>query len=463
MDAAMRGQPYVKSALDMACWDAAARLHGRPLCEALGGRFGEAVDLYRSLSPGPAEAVVARAQACLDAGYRRLQVKVGGDPDADAARLAAVRDAVGAGGRALRRRQRRLDDRRRAPLPARDGGPRLHARAAVRVDRGVRGAAAALPAPAGAGRVDRRRSRALLRARRDGVADGVTIKIARVGGVTRAAALRDVAVELGLTVTVEDTGGATIDTAAMLHLSLSTPEPHRAHTVDFTDWVTVANADGLPAARGRPPGGAGRRPASASPCGRSRSASRSCGRRDRAAPARREPHARGRGRRGGARPPGAAGDAARARIARGRDVTDALLARGERVYGLTTGVGALKRVAVGARRAARVQPPDAALAPHRHRPRRRRAGRARGDAGAGGRVRPRPLGRRVRSWPTTCRRAERRPRAAGAHDRLAGPVRSRPAGRPRGRAHRRRRLGGRARPAGPRRRGSRPPRRRSRS
>jgi histidine ammonia-lyase len=41
--------------------------------------------------------------------------------------------------------------------------------------------------------------------------------------------------------------------------------------------------------------------------------------------------------------------AAGERIAAGRDVTAALLARGERVYGLTTGVGALKRVAVGER------------------------------------------------------------------------------------------------------------------
>src|SRR6185312_13150609 len=51
MDSAMRGQPYVKSALDMACWDAAARFRGQPLCEALGGRFGEAVALYRSIPP----------------------------------------------------------------------------------------------------------------------------------------------------------------------------------------------------------------------------------------------------------------------------------------------------------------------------------------------------------------------------------------------------------------------------
>jgi L-alanine-DL-glutamate epimerase-like enolase superfamily enzyme len=93
---------------------------------------------------------------------------------------------------------------------------------------------------------------ALLAAHRDGVADGVTIKIARVGGVGPAALMRDVAVTLGLPVTVEDTGGSDIDTAAMAHLSLSTPEELRIHTVDFNAWVTVGNATGMPpAADGR--------------------------------------------------------------------------------------------------------------------------------------------------------------------------------------------------------------------
>jgi histidine ammonia-lyase len=40
-------------------------------------------------------------------------------------------------------------------------------------------------------------------------------------------------------------------------------------------------------------------------------------------------------------------DGAAARIRRGREVTESLLREGTRVYGLTTGVGALKRVAVG--------------------------------------------------------------------------------------------------------------------
>ena len=41
-------------------------------------------------------------------------------------------------------------------------------------------------------------------------------------------------------------------------------------------------------------------------------------------------------------------DPAMERIRRGRAVTEGLLAEGERVYGLTTGVGALKRVSIGA-------------------------------------------------------------------------------------------------------------------
>ena len=68
---------------------------------------------------------------------------------------------------------------------------------------------------------------ALVRAVGDRVPDAVTLKIARIGGVTRTAQLRDVAVDLGLHVTVEDTGGSDIDTAAIAHVSLSTPAERR--------------------------------------------------------------------------------------------------------------------------------------------------------------------------------------------------------------------------------------------
>ena len=95
LDEAMRGQPYVKSALDMACWDATARAAGRPLCESLGARHGEAVRLYNVVTISSSDDAVALARELVSEGYRRLQVKVGTVPEDDAERLTAVRDAVG--------------------------------------------------------------------------------------------------------------------------------------------------------------------------------------------------------------------------------------------------------------------------------------------------------------------------------------------------------------------------------
>ena len=199
------------------------------------------------------------AAAYVDAGYRRIQVKVGGEPAQDVERVHAVRAAVPAGvvlfcdangawttgqARAFLRATPDLEITLEQPCMSYDDcrAVRPHCPHPLVLDECID----SLPA--------------LLAAHRDGVADGVTIKIARVGGVGPAALLRDVAVDLGLPVTVEDTGGSDIDTAAMAHLSLSTPEELRIHTVDFNAWVTVGNATGMPPAedgRLRAPDGPG--------------------------------------------------------------------------------------------------------------------------------------------------------------------------------------------------------------
>src|SRR5262249_5511365 len=41
MDAALKGHPYVKSAIDMACWDILGKAAGLPVCTLLGGHYGE--------------------------------------------------------------------------------------------------------------------------------------------------------------------------------------------------------------------------------------------------------------------------------------------------------------------------------------------------------------------------------------------------------------------------------------
>ena len=52
MDAALKGHPYVKSGIDMACWDILGQVAGLPVCELLGGRFGDDFVLYRAISQG---------------------------------------------------------------------------------------------------------------------------------------------------------------------------------------------------------------------------------------------------------------------------------------------------------------------------------------------------------------------------------------------------------------------------
>ena len=246
LDATLRGHPYAKSALDMACWDAAGKSVGRPLSELLGGRYGDAVTLYCAIPPATPESMARSAVARVAQGYRRVQVKVGEDPLVDLERVAAVRAAVGPdvvliadanGGWPVR-------DARRFLLGLRDEGVMLeqpcstleeiaalrpHCRHPLVLDESIDSVGA------------------LLRAHTAGLADGITIKLARVGGITRARLIRDLAVALRIPVTVEDTGGSDIDTAAMVQVSLSTPEELRTHTYDFAEFVTVSNAEGLPA------------------------------------------------------------------------------------------------------------------------------------------------------------------------------------------------------------------------
>jgi L-alanine-DL-glutamate epimerase-like enolase superfamily enzyme len=65
MDAALKGHNYVKSGIDMACWDILGKVTGQPVCILMGGRFGEDYLLYRAISQESPEAMANRV-----AGYR---------------------------------------------------------------------------------------------------------------------------------------------------------------------------------------------------------------------------------------------------------------------------------------------------------------------------------------------------------------------------------------------------------
>jgi cis-L-3-hydroxyproline dehydratase len=245
MNAVMTGHPYCKAPIDNAMWDLAGRIAGEPVWKLLGGDGPGATPLYRPVQgPTPADAV-EKARLRRSQGYNRLQIKVGDDPIIDAQRVLAVREEVGPDIVIF--------------TDANCGFSLSNARRFVR-ELGTGGAGVFLEQPcATLGECAQLRSSwdgpmvmdenivslaALLEAHRLGVADGITIKLTRVGGVTPARLIRDVAVELGIGVTVEDPIGCDLNDTTFAHMNASTPERLRVHSVDFNSWVTLNIAAG---------------------------------------------------------------------------------------------------------------------------------------------------------------------------------------------------------------------------
>jgi L-alanine-DL-glutamate epimerase-like enolase superfamily enzyme len=86
----------------------------------------------------------------------------------------------------------------------------------------------------------------LVEAAGDHAMDVINLKISKVGGLTKARQIRDLAVSLGIALTIEDTWGGDIITAAIAHLAHSTPPAYLFSATDFNSYVTVSNAAGAP-------------------------------------------------------------------------------------------------------------------------------------------------------------------------------------------------------------------------
>ena len=90
----------------------------------------------------------------------------------------------------------------------------------------------------------------LLRGHADRAMDVVNIKISKFGGLTRARQARDLCVSLGIAMTIEDSWGGDVTTAAIAHLAHSTPTELLFTSTDFNSYVTVSTAEGAPQRKG---------------------------------------------------------------------------------------------------------------------------------------------------------------------------------------------------------------------
>ena len=101
MDRHLKGHPYVKSAVDMACWDILGKASGLPVCTLMGGRYGADYPLYRAISQESPRAMAGRVAKYREEGYTRFQLKVGGKAEEDIQRIRAAAAELEGGERLL--------------------------------------------------------------------------------------------------------------------------------------------------------------------------------------------------------------------------------------------------------------------------------------------------------------------------------------------------------------------------
>ena len=245
MDRLLKGHPYVKSAIDLACWDILGKATGLPACELMGGRYDEAITLYRAISQRPADEMAGNVAEYRADGYRRFQLKVGGDPNDDIERIRAVAAVLEPGDKLVA-----------------DANTGWLMHEAMRVVGAVKDVDVYIEQPCTSYEqcLSIRRNTALpfildevidcvsaiLRGASDGAMDVVNIKISKFGGLTRAKQARDLCVSLGIAMTLEDSWGGDIVTAAIAHLAQGTPPQLRFTSTDFNSYVTTSIADGAP-------------------------------------------------------------------------------------------------------------------------------------------------------------------------------------------------------------------------
>ena len=97
MDTALPGHPYVKSAIDIACWDILGKATGLPVCDLLGGRRREDVTIQSSIPSDDSPEMLRTIERYHARGYRIHSAKVGSDVAADIERIEYLAERMPAG------------------------------------------------------------------------------------------------------------------------------------------------------------------------------------------------------------------------------------------------------------------------------------------------------------------------------------------------------------------------------
>ena len=245
MDANLKGHNYVKSPIDMACWDILGRYHKMPLWKLLGGKFGENIELYRAISQEDSESMKQKVKEYKEEGYTKFQLKVGGEYNEDIERIISVSSVL---------------DSSNVLVADANTGWKSHE--ALKVIKKTDNLDVYFEQPCETYHdcflVRKKTTNPFildesidsitnfLNAYHDGAMDIINLKISKLGGLFKSKQLRDLCVELKIPMTIEDSWGGDIVTAAISHLAHSTPEKFRFSSTDFNSYNSISYTKGSP-------------------------------------------------------------------------------------------------------------------------------------------------------------------------------------------------------------------------
>lgn len=239
MDEALKGHGYAKSAFDAACWDILGKSTGLPVYMLLGGKLSAHAPMYRVVPQAAPDAMAGEMQKYREAGYRVFQIKVGSDPDGDIERIRATVPHLKPGERAFVDANTgwRMDEAVRVVRAVQDldfyvEQPCLTYEECLHVRRST---SHPMKLDECVGNI-----RMVERMIADRAAEVLSIKVSREGGLTKSRRIRDLCVEHGIALVIEDVWGGEIVTAAHAHLAVSTPQELLMSSTDLHNYTTVS-------------------------------------------------------------------------------------------------------------------------------------------------------------------------------------------------------------------------------
>lgn len=243
MDLALPGHLYAKSPIDMACWDIAGQAAGLPIADLMGGGSRTPKPIASSVGAKTVEETRTVMDRYRARGYVAHSVKIGGDVTRDIARIRDVE---------THRRENEI-----ILYDVNRGWTRQEALRVMRATEDLHvmfeqpcetldDIAAIRPLHSAPVSVDE--SLVTLqdgaRIARDGLAEVFGIKLNRVGGLTKAARLRDIALAHGIDIFVMATGGSVLADTEALHLAATIPDQNIKAVWACQDMITVDIAGG---------------------------------------------------------------------------------------------------------------------------------------------------------------------------------------------------------------------------